>query len=246
MAQDTLPVILTPDGSKTALNERFGEAYGSRHGAAAQAQHVFVGGTETDLHPQPKVLEIGFGVGVNLRATLAATARAQAPLQYIAYEFDPVSVEVLRAVSAGDEAAEHPAWLALLEAWPKAASTRQTLIVQTIVQTLAAPITTATQAATQAQPVSISIHFQDVLNANLPQNWASALYLDGFSPSRNPEVWTPEFVSRLAKALAVGGILGTYSAAGHVRRALAAAGLIVKRRVGATGKRECLQAIKSL
>ena len=78
----------------------------------------------------------------------------------------------------------------------------------------------------------------------MPQGWATALYLDGFSPTRNPEVWTPDFVARLAGALAPGGVLSTYSAAGHVRRSLQAAGLHVERRPGAPGKRECLRAVK--
>ena len=80
--------------------------------------------------------------------------------------------------------------------------------------------------------------------ADLGEEWATAIYLDGFSPTRNPEVWTPEFVGRLAKTLAPGGVLATYSAAGHVRRALEAAGLRVERRPGAPGKRECLRAMK--
>ena len=79
---------------------------------------------------------------------------------------------------------------------------------------------------------------------NLGEERATAIYLDGFSPTRNPEVWTPEFVGRLAKTLAPGGVLATYSAAGHVRRALEAAGLRVERRPGAPGKRECLRAMK--
>ncbi|WP_221089026.1 tRNA (5-methylaminomethyl-2-thiouridine)(34)-methyltransferase MnmD [Deinococcus aquaedulcis] len=230
MTRDDPPayaLLPTPDGSRTAFNARFGEAYGSRHGAAAQAQHVFVEGTGTHAHPAPRVLEVGFGVGVNFRATVASAAARGAPLRYRAYEFDPAPREVLRVVAEGAQAADHPAWTALLAAWPERGSARGEVEVE-------------------AGGVLVTVTFADVLTAELPAAWATALYLDGFSPSRNPEVWTPEFTARLAQTLAPGGVLGTYSAAGHVRRALAAAGLRVERRPGAPGKRECLRAVREM
>ena len=219
-AADSPPIIETPDGSRTAFSARYGEAYGSRHGAHTQARHVFVEGSETHQHCAPRVLEIGFGLGVNFRATLADVAARGVGLDYVAYEFDPAPANWLREVSEGEAGADHPVWQAVLAQWPHA------------------PL------STEAQNVRLTVHFADVLAATLPQNWATALYLDGFSPTRNPEVWTPEFVARLAGALAPGGVLATYSAAGHVRRSLEAAGLTVQRRPGAPGKRECLRAVR--
>lgn len=213
-------ILETPDGSRTAYNARFGEAYGSRHGAAAQARHVFVEGTGTHQHPAPRVLEVGFGIGVNCRSTLAHTAQRGAPLDYLAYEFDPAPAEVLQSVAAGQEGADHPAWQALTARWPQP------------------PL------EVDAGGARVQVMIGDVLDAELPEGWATALYLDGFSPTRNPEVWTPEFATRLFRTLAPGGVLATYSAAGHVRRALQAAGLVVERRPGAPGKRECLRAVR--
>lgn len=224
-------ILLTPDGSRTAHNVRFGEAYGSRHGAAAQARHVFVEGTGTHVHPAPRVLEVGFGLGVNFRATVADAAARGAALAYHAFEFDPAPRALLREVACGGQGAEHPVWEALLAAWPESGLEPQDLPQELQVQ---------------AGGVSVTVTFADVLTAPLPDAWASALYLDGFSPSRNPEVWTPEFVARVAGTLAPGGVLGTYSAAGHVRRSLEAAGLRVDRRPGAPGKRECLRAIREV
>ncbi|MFC4427580.1 tRNA (5-methylaminomethyl-2-thiouridine)(34)-methyltransferase MnmD [Deinococcus navajonensis] len=214
------PILDTPDGSRTAYNTRFGEAYGSRHGAAAQARHVFVEGTGTHVHPAPRVLEVGFGIGVNARATLASAARRGAPLHYLAYEFDPAPREVLAEVARHQEGNDHPAWQALLDRWPQP------------------PL------ETEAGGARLNVLLGDVLEAELPAGWATALYLDGFSPARNPEVWTPAFAARLARTLAPGGVLATYSAAGHVRRALQAAGLDVERRPGPPGKRECLRAVR--
>ncbi|KEF35540.1 hypothetical protein RDMS_01305 [Deinococcus sp. RL] len=214
-------ILLTPDGSRTALSVRYGEAYGSRHGAAAQARHVFVEGSGTHAHPGPRVLEVGFGLGVNFRATLADGERRGVPLEYLAYELDPAPASVLREVAAGGEGAAHPAWAGVLAGWGAPGPLR-----------------------VEVPGVSLTVRFEDIRTADLPRDWATALYLDGFSPARNPEVWTPEVVGRLALALAPGGVLTTYSAAGHVRRALTAAGLTVERRPGPPGKREHLRAVR--
>lgn len=222
MTDDPLPILVTPDGSRTALSARFGEAYGSRHGAAGQAEHVFLRGSGTDRHPAPRVLEVGFGLGLNFRTTLADVRRRAVPLQYVAFEFDPAPAAVLRDVAVGADGGDDPAWSALLAQWPDAAPGGALRV--------------------RAGQVDLTVHFADVLTTPLPRGWATALYLDGFSPARNPEVWTPAFTAQLARALAPGGVLSTYSAAGHVRRALQAAGLRVERRPGPPGKREYLSA----
>ena len=50
-----------------------------------------------------------------------------------------------------------------------------------------------------------------------------AFYLDGFSPARNPELWSPEICRSLASLAVPGATLATWSVAGEVRRALTAA-----------------------
>ncbi len=122
----------------------------------------------------------------------------------------------------------HPLWQALLAAWD-------------------AGVTAGTLSVTHAS-ASLRVDFADVSAAALPHGWASAVYLDGFSPAKNPEVWTPDFLARLSESLAPGGRLATYSAAGAVRRGLIAAGLSVEKRsgqaYGLVGKREFLVAQK--
>jgi len=205
----------TADGSLSAYSRRFGQDYGSRFGAATQARQVFVEGSGTPGHPAPRVLEVGFGLGQNFRETLKATHSR--PLHYLAYELDPVSAEVLRAVSAPDPASALPGWSALLETWP----------------------------ASVVRPgLTLDLRLCDVTKADLPRRWAMAVYLDGFSPAVNPELWEAGFLARLAGALQPGGVLVTYCSAGFVRRGLQAAGLQVERLRGPAGKREVLRATK--
>jgi len=54
------------------------------------------------------------------------------------------------------------------------------------------------------------------------------IFLDPFSPKKNPELWTEAFFKELRKLIKEDGILTTYSCAGIVRRNLKAAGFTVK------------------
>ena len=66
---------------------------------------------------------------------------------------------------------------------------------------------------------------------------ADAWFLDGFSPAKNPELWGEALMGEVGAHTAPGGTFATYSAAGHVRRALGAAGFAVTRAPGYAGKR---------
>jgi tRNA U34 5-methylaminomethyl-2-thiouridine-forming methyltransferase MnmC len=64
----------------------------------------------------------------------------------------------------------------------------------------------------------------------LPRQGAGAfdaVFLDAFSPRVEPELWQPEFLREIARRLAPGSLLSTYSAAVAVRAGLCAAGLRV-------------------
>lgn len=67
---------------------------------------------------------------------------------------------------------------------------------------------------------------------------ANAWFLDGFAPSRNPEMWTPELMRAVFEKTWPGGSIATYTASGRARRALAAAGFNVAKRPGFGRKRE--------
>jgi tRNA U34 5-methylaminomethyl-2-thiouridine-forming methyltransferase MnmC len=212
-------VELTPDGGRTAFSERYGEHFHNRNGALTQAQRIFLEASHTDRHPAPRVLEIGFGLGVNFLTTLASTSSRRVALDYRAFEIDPQPRELLESVGRDLPAAAHPLWTRLLSAWPEAR-------------------------ALELDGQRIDVAIADASAAELPSQWASAIYLDGFSPTVNAELWSEAFIARLAHTLAPGGWIVTYSAAGAVRRALAAAGLQVEREPGVAGKRESLRAQK--
>jgi tRNA 5-methylaminomethyl-2-thiouridine biosynthesis bifunctional protein len=67
-----------------------------------------------------------------------------------------------------------------------------------------------------------------------------AWFLDGFSPARNPDMWTEAFMETIFLRSNQGASFGTFTAAGHVRRALEKAGFKVQRLPGFEGKRHRL------
>jgi len=55
-----------------------------------------------------------------------------------------------------------------------------------------------------------------------------AVFLDPFSPKKNPELWTLEFFKEIKKRMKQSGVLVTYSCASSVRKNLKDAGFIIK------------------
>jgi tRNA 5-methylaminomethyl-2-thiouridine biosynthesis bifunctional protein len=67
-------------------------------------------------------------------------------------------------------------------------------------------------------------------------------FLDGFSPAKNPAMWSPEIMARLAALSHCETRLSTFTVAGHVRQALTQAGFTVLKTTGFGRKRHRLEA----
>ena len=86
--------------------------------------------------------------------------------------------------------------------------------------------------------ISVSLIIGDV-QSKLP-NWegkADAWFLDGFSPAKNPEMWCEKVMAGVGTHTNAKGTFATFTAAGHVRRALEAVGFDVMRTPGFGRKR---------
>lgn len=81
--------LLTRDGSVTYRHRELGVTYRSLGGARAESDHVFVQGTGLPARPGPwRVLELGFGSGLNFARTLAHLDGRG--LDYLSCEPDPL------------------------------------------------------------------------------------------------------------------------------------------------------------
>ena len=83
---------------------------------------------------------------------------------------------------------------------------------------------------------------QPVLAATGTAN-IDAWFLDGFAPGKNPSLWTEQLYHLMAQLSAPGTTLATFTAAGDVRRGLAAQGFAMAKDKGFGHKREMLSGI---
>jgi tRNA 5-methylaminomethyl-2-thiouridine biosynthesis bifunctional protein len=212
------------------VSRRFGDVYASRSGALAQSRAVFLAGCGLPArwHGRRRftVAELGFGTGLNMLAVLAAWGANRPPdatLHLFSVEGFPLAkADAARALAAFPELADLAAQL--LAQWPEGARGLHRIDFPGLGATLDLMI--------------------DDVGAALA-GWggrADAWFLDGFSPARNPAMWTPEILRQVAERTAPGGRVATWSVAGAVRRGLADAGFTVARMPGFTGKRERLEA----
>ena len=195
------------------VSRRFDDPYFSQNGGLAETRHVFLAGNGLPARfcDGFQVAELGFGTGLNLLATLIANAGLA--LRYTSFEAYPMQAgDMARALAAFPEALAVAG--PLLEAW--GAGKRRFAL----------------------GAVEVEVIVGDARDS-LPL-WgakADAWYLDGFSPAKNPEMWSPDLMAQVARHTAAGGTCATYTAAGHVRASLAAAGFVVQRVAGHGTKR---------
>ena len=66
-----MKIIKTRDGSNSILLEKIDETYHSRYGAILESEHVFIkNGMLSHKKENLKILEVGFGTGLNVLLSL--------------------------------------------------------------------------------------------------------------------------------------------------------------------------------
>jgi len=199
------------------VSTRFDDPYFSLEDGLAESRHVFLtgNGLPERFRPGFHVAELGFGTGLNALAAWAAWREAGVPgdLRFTSFEAFPLAPEDMRRA---------------LATWPEIAA-------------LAAMLPEGWRpgsGALRLPRLRLTVIAGDA-RATVP-DWegrVDAWFLDGFGPAKNPELWEPELMQAVARHTAPGGTFATYSAAGPVRRALAAAGFAVERVQGYGRKR---------
>lgn len=86
-----LEKIVTQDGSFTYRRSDTGATYRSINGAESESRHVFLEGTRISQRESPwRVLELGFGTGLNFEVTRRAAHQAKRELLFVSLEPDPL------------------------------------------------------------------------------------------------------------------------------------------------------------
>lgn len=236
-------VVETADGSLTLFSRAYGQTYRSTRGALSEARAVFLeaSGVAEALAAgrECRVLEVGFGTGLNFLVTAQAAAEAEhgAALRYVALERALPAAGLLARLDYPGLLAPSPLPTELLS-WLGELKPRRSELARHEFSPRSAPSVTLELVLGEATT-------QDL--ATTGARGYDAVYLDAFSPRANPEAWRPEFLGRLAACLAPGGRLVSFTVSGEVRRALAAHGLAVSKVAGPPGgKAEVLVAQRPL
>ncbi len=206
---------LTWTETGTPVSAQFDDPYFTDGAGLDEARYVFLAGNDLParLHEGFQVAELGFGTGLNLLA-LQQAWRGPGQVKFTSFEAFPLSASDMERALAPFELAGAAD---LVAAWAQTSGDRRRF---------------------ELPGVTVEVRIGDA-RQTLP-GWAGradAWFLDGFAPARNPELWEPGLMQEVARHTAAGGTFATYSAAGHVRRALAAAGFVVARHPGFAGKR---------
>jgi tRNA 5-methylaminomethyl-2-thiouridine biosynthesis bifunctional protein len=210
------------------FSAEFQDVYHASHGGLEQARHVFLGGNRLRARWQGRssftILETGFGLGLNFLAAWDAwradAARPQR-LHFVSVENRPLAREDLIAALAPFVEIEALS-RALATAWPP-------------------PLAGFHRLQFDGGRVILTLLLGEA-DELLPQleACADAFFLDGFSPTRNPRIWSPEVVRELARLAGPGATVATWTVAGGVRSALTAAGFRLEKHGGFAPKREML------
>ena len=210
----------TADGSNTIFVKELDEHYHSVKGALTESEHIFI---RTGLRhcslPEVRILEVGFGTGLNAFLTLMDAQQTGRHVRYTAVERYPLEENVVRQLR-----------------YPELIAPEQAELFYALHRTewgKPQPIT----------PYFTLLKEECDFTARFPDGEFDVVYFDAFAPEKQPEMWNPEVFDKLRRMMPPGGIMTTYCAKGAVRRTLQAAGFDVERLPGPPGgKREMLRA----
>jgi tRNA U34 5-methylaminomethyl-2-thiouridine-forming methyltransferase MnmC len=196
------------------------EHYHSVNGAIQESLHVFINaGLRRLSKDKIRILEIGFGTGLNaLLSLLEAERTGEILIEYHTVELHPLPIELTSALNYGERLCpEGKEWFEALHTapWGECIHITPNFILHKIKG--------------------------DCNRCELP-DLIDLVYFDAFAPDKQPEMWNQEIFDALYKHMAEGGILTTYCAKGAVRRMMQKAGYSVERIPGPPGKREMLRA----
>lgn len=226
----------------TPVSREFDDVYFSNDNGLEETRYVFLEGNRLSerfaTHDRSLlvVAESGFGTGLNFLTLWqafddfchkqpAATLRR---LHFISFEKFPLTAPDLEAAhSHWSELAEFAR--ELRESWPL-------------------PFAGCHRLLLAGGRITLDLWFGDI-NELIPRlddtlsKRVDAWFLDGFAPSKNPDMWTPQLFNTMARLARPGGTLATFTCAGFVRRGLIDAGFTMTKAKGFGRKRTMLTGV---
>ncbi|WP_188407462.1 bifunctional tRNA (5-methylaminomethyl-2-thiouridine)(34)-methyltransferase MnmD/FAD-dependent 5-carboxymethylaminomethyl-2-thiouridine(34) oxidoreductase MnmC [Agarivorans gilvus] len=235
----TATIHWKPEGTPVATH--YDDVYFSVDNGLAESRYVFIEQNQLlqrwsqHLSSHYVIAETGFGTGLNFLATWQHYQQhcQQQPntpvkrLHFISFEKHPLSLgDLKQALQAWSELL--PFSEQLLEYYPQimTAGCHRLLFESPI-------------------PICLDLWIGDV-HDNLPelvtpsQGLVDSWYLDGFAPSKNPDMWSPQLFEQMARLSKPQASVATFTAAGFVRRGLNEVGFAMQKGKGFGRKRDML------
>ncbi len=210
------------------ISERFDDIYFSKEDGLAETAHVFLNGNNLPSAWEGKgnftIFETGFGTGLNFFSAwklFEETIETGQHLDFISIEKFPLKPDkILRVLDP---------WLSFFEGR-----------VEHFIKLYSIRISGFHRIQVMDN-ITLTLIFDDI-NEALPQVQADidCWFLDGFTPAKNPDMWTDVLYKNMARLSVSGASYATFTAAGNVRRGLENAGFSVEKKKGFGQKREMI------
>ena len=199
-----------------------------------ECEHVFIDGNNLknrfrDLSPNSNfsIGEIGFGIGLNFLITCKAWLKYTEHNQVLEfYSFDKYIFELEdfnEFISSSSELKEYSEQL--IKYYPKNIKGIQKISLFD-------------------GRISLNLVIGDISDTQeyiKSMTYIDAWFLDGFSPSKNPDLWSKELINSIGNTSYESSTISTYTSSGLVKRNLIDSGFAVKRTKGFAGKRHMLK-----
>ena len=207
---------------------QFDDIYFSAKNGLEETAHVFLKGNNLPVAWEGRqnftICETGFGTGLNFLSAwklFEETADQAQTLDFISVEKYPLSVAEIKTA---------------LEPWAAHFGSQLDILLEKY------PLRVAGFHRVKINPqITLTLLIGDIAN-ELPALEAAVdcWFLDGFTPAKNPDMWSAEVFNQMARLSKQGASYATFTAAGDVRRGLQAAGFTVEKKKGFGHKRDMI------
>ncbi|MGF1689027.1 bifunctional tRNA (5-methylaminomethyl-2-thiouridine)(34)-methyltransferase MnmD/FAD-dependent 5-carboxymethylaminomethyl-2-thiouridine(34) oxidoreductase MnmC [Photobacterium japonica] len=231
--------VLDWNEAGTPVSNDFDDVYFSNANGLEETRYVFLHQNhlptrwETFDRRRFVIAETGFGTGLNFlavwqwfKAFRAANPDATTKeLHFISFEKFPVTKDDL---------------IKAHQSWPDLADVAEKLHAH-----YPPAVADCHRLVLEDGMITLDLWFGDIKDC-MPQVWTDtrgivdAWFLDGFAPSKNPEMWSQTLFDGMAKLARTDCTVATFTAAGFVRRGLIDAGFSMSKVKGFGTKREML------
>lgn len=212
---------------------QFDDIYFSADDGLAETRHVFMQGNDlpakwqgnTGINPPFVIAETGFGTGLNFLCAwqeFDQSAAADQKLHFISFEQFPLRPDEIKAA---------------LDPWRDTIGQYTDQLIENY------PIRVGGfHRIVFNERIVLTLILGDV-NDYIPQLNAAVdcWFLDGFTPAKNPDMWTQTLYQNMARLSKNGASFASFTAAGDVRRGLQSVGFNVQKTSGFGRKRDMIK-----